>query len=152
MAEGAVMRKSLAGLIVFAFFSVGARSDDSKKDLELLQGEWSMVSGEIDGQALPADSVKTAKRVSKDNETTVTINGQVFMKAKYTIDDTKKPKAIDYDVTEGVTKGQKQLGIYEIGQDTVRFCFSIPGKDRPTDFTTAQGSGRTLSVWKRDRK
>jgi uncharacterized protein (TIGR03067 family) len=41
-------------------------------------------------------------------------------------------RAIDYDMTEGPTKGEKHLGIYELDGDTVKFCFAAPGKDRPT--------------------
>jgi hypothetical protein len=44
------------------------------------------------------------------------------------------------------------LGIYELDGDTVKFCFGGPGKERPTEFTTKEGSMRTLSVWKRDKK
>jgi uncharacterized protein (TIGR03067 family) len=76
----------------------------------------------------------------------------VFFKAKVTIDPTKKPKAIDYEMTEGPTKGKTHLGIYELDGDTVKFCFAAPGKDRPADFTSKEGSERTLSVWKKDKK
>ena len=86
------------------------KKDDGKKDMAKLEGEWSMVSGERDGQALPEDLVKDAKRVAKAGETTVTIGGQQFLKAKFTVDPSKKPKAIDYTVTEGPNKGKTQLG------------------------------------------
>jgi uncharacterized protein (TIGR03067 family) len=125
---------------------------DDKKEMALLDGEWSMVSGEASGQKLPAETVKTAKRVAKDGETTITLGGMVYFKAKFTIDPTKKPKAIDYMMIEGTTKGKTHLGIYEVDGDTVKFCFAAPDKDRPTDFTAKEGSGQTLSVWKRDQK
>lgn len=134
-------------LIVLAG-SLLAAPDDAAQ----LQGEWSMVSGEIDQQPLPAEYVKTARRVSQGDETTVTIGGRLFMKAKYTIDLTRTPKTIDYVMTGGPTQGKTQLGIYELDGDTVKFCFAAPGKDRPTNFTTQPGSGRTLSVWKRVKK
>jgi uncharacterized protein (TIGR03067 family) len=127
-------------------------AQDAKKEMALLEGEWAMESGEIDGQSMPDEMRKTAKRVVKDGETTVTIGGQLFMKAKFTIDPAKKPKTIDYTMTGGPTEGKTQLGIYELDGDTVKFCFAAPGKDRPTDFTTKAGSGRTLSVWKRAKK
>jgi uncharacterized protein (TIGR03067 family) len=111
-----------------------------------------MVFGEIDKQRLPEDAVKNAMRVVKDDETTVTINGMVFMKAKFTIDPTKKPKAIDYEVTDGSAKGKTLLGIYQIDGDTVKFCIASPGKDRPTEFATKEGAGLTLSEWKRNKK
>ena len=62
----------------------------------------------------------------------------------------KKPKTIDYDVIDGPTKGKKQLGIYELEGDTVKFCFAKPDSERPTDFKP--GEGRTSSVWKREKK
>jgi uncharacterized protein (TIGR03067 family) len=117
-----------------------------------LDGEWAMVSGQADGQAMPADMVKTGKRVAKDGETTITFGGRLYFKAKFTVDPAKSPKTIDYDMIEGPTKGKKQLGLYKLDGDTVTFCFAKPGGDRPTDFTAAAGSGRTLSVWKREKK
>jgi uncharacterized protein (TIGR03067 family) len=137
-----------AGLAVGA----GAPPEATRAEMAKLEGEWSMVSGEIDGQAMPAEFAKTAKRVAKGGETTVTINGQLFMKAKFTIDPAKTPKAIDYTFTGGPTAGKTQYGIYELDGDTVKFCFASPGQDRPAEFTTKPGSGRTLSVWKRTAK
>jgi uncharacterized protein (TIGR03067 family) len=74
------------------------------------------------------------------------------MKAKIALDPSKKPKAIDYVVTEGDHKGKKLLGIYELDGDTVKFCFAPPDKERPSDFTAERRSGRTYSAWKRKAK
>jgi uncharacterized protein (TIGR03067 family) len=123
--------------------------DAAKKEVAKLEGEWSMVSGEIGGQAMPDAMVKTGKRVCKGDETTTTFGGRLFMKATFTVDPSKKPMTIDYKMTEGTTKGKTQLGIYEWDGDTVRFCFSAPGKERPTDFKTKEGDDRVLSVWKK---
>jgi len=137
------------GVVALLVVAAAPAEDASKKEMARLEGEWSMVSGEADGQSLPEATVKTGKRVAKDGETTITMGGQLYFKAKFTIDPAKKPKAIDYDMTEGPTKGKKHLGIYELDGDTVKFCFAAPGKDRPTDFTSKEGSEQTLSVWKR---
>jgi len=121
-------------------------------EMARLDGEWSMVSGEASGQAMPAEMVKTGKRVAKDGEVTITIGGRTYFKATFTIDAAKKPAAIDYEMTEGPTKGKKQLGIYKLDGETVTFCFAAPGKERPTEFTAKEGIERTLSVWKREKK
>jgi uncharacterized protein (TIGR03067 family) len=128
------------------------QSEAAKKDLAALQGEWSMVSGSADGQPMPDDMRKQMKRVCKGDETTTTMSGQVFFKAKIVIDPERKPKTIDYQMTEGFTKGKTQLGIYELDGDTFKACFSKPGAARPTGFTSKSGEGLTLSTWKRDQK
>ena len=144
----------IAVLFVVACAVVGADNSPEavKKEMAQLEGEWSMVSGEIDGQPMPENFLKGSKRVAKAGETTVTIGGRQFMQAKFTVDPAKKPKALDYNLTDGPNKGKILLGIYELDGDTVKFCFGGPGKDRPTEFTTKEGSMRTLSVWKRDKK
>ena len=141
-------------VLIGALFLGNAYGDDSavKKEMAQLEGAWSMVSGEANGQSLPEEYVKDGKRVAKDGVTTITIGGEIFVKAKFSIDPTKKPKAIEYTMTVGPTKGKTHLGIYELDGDTVKFCFAAPGKDRPTEFTAKEGSGWTLSVWKRDKK
>ncbi len=143
------MRRFTAAVLALALVGPGGAQEAAKEALRL-EGEWAMVSGEADGQPLPAEMVKTAKRVARDGVTAVTINGQVFMKAKYTADPSKSPKAIDYAMTEGFTKGKTQLGVYELDGDTIKFCFAAPGQPRPTDFTG--GAGRTVSIWKRPGK
>ncbi len=146
------MREVMVALAVCLLAGAGGAADAAKEEKDRLEGEWSMVSGEIDGQPLPAEYVKGARRVARDGETTVMIGGRLFMKARYTVDPGKNPKAIDYVMTGGPTKGKTQLGIYELDGDKVKFCFAAPGKERPKEFTTGEGSGRTLSVWKREKK
>jgi uncharacterized protein (TIGR03067 family) len=126
--------------------------DAVKKDMALLEGEWSMVSGEVNGFSMPKETVESGKRVAKAGETTVSFGGQVRFKARFRIAPARKPKAIDYAMTEGPTKGKTYLGIYRVDGDTVTFCFAAPGKERPTDFTAGAGSERTLSVWRRNKK
>ena len=144
----------MRSLMAAVFFLIAADdpSDQVKKDMTRLGGEWSMVSGQINGKAMPDAFLKGSRRVAKDGVTTVTIGGMPFMKAKFTIDPSKKPKTMDYLMLEGLTKGKKQLGIYKLEGDTVTFCFASPGKERPSDFTAKEGSGHTLSVWKKSNK
>src|SRR5690349_20333496 len=130
-----------------AMFISSTRAEENaavKKDLALMQGEWSMVSGSADGQAMPDGTRKQMKRVCKGDETTTTMNGRIFIKAKITLDPSKNPKTIDYDMTDGFTKGKKQHGIYEVDGDTFKSCFSKPGAERPVDFTSKPGDGHTF--------
>ena len=138
---------SLVLLAVGFISSARCADDQAKKDLALLQGEWSMVSGSADGQPMPDQMAKQMKRVCNGDELTVTMAGQTYLKAKITLDASKSPKTIDYEMTDGLSKDSKQLGIYEVEGDTFKSCFNKPGAERPSDFKP--GEGRTVSVWKR---
>ena len=147
------MRMTLAAIVVGLTLVAGAAPDDAaKKDLAQLQGEWSMVSLEIGGRALPPEEVKKGKRSCQGNETTLTSDGQLLIKAKFTLDPAKKPKAIDYQSLEGAWKGMSLLGIYEVEGDTLKFCVAESGVDRPKEFSAKQGSHQILVVWKRQKK
>lgn len=146
------MRTRVLLIALLMLVGTAGAEDAVNKDVAALEGEWTMVFGEADGMAMPEAMVKTGRRVAKGGETTISMGGRVYFKAKINVDATKKPKAIDYVMTEGPTKGKTHLGIYEVDGETVKFCFAAPGKDRPAEFTAKEGSMRTLSVWKRDKK
>jgi len=142
----------LVALSLLCVFSARADEAASKADVQRLQGEWTMVSGSADGQAVPEGMLEQSKRVCKDDVTTVTIGEQLILKAKFTLDPSKDPKHIDYEVIDGPTKGKKHHGIYAFDGETVKFCFGAPDAERPADFTSNAGQRRTLSVWKRVKK
>jgi uncharacterized protein (TIGR03067 family) len=142
----------LIGLAAVTVSPVWAEESEAvKKELARLQGQWSMVSGSADGQPMPEPMIKQMKRVCEGDEATVTMAGQIYLKAKIAIDPSKEPKTIDYQMTDGFTKGKKQLGIYEVEGDRFKSCFGKAGAERPTDFTSKPGDGRTLSVWMREK-
>src|SRR5258708_7955492 len=92
----------LIGFAVLNIPSVRAEETNAvQKDLARLQGEWLMVSGSADGEPMPGQMLKQMKRVCQGDEITVTMEGQVFLKAKISLDPSKQPKTIDYQMTEG---------------------------------------------------
>jgi uncharacterized protein (TIGR03067 family) len=136
---------------VFSLAQMFAIDDSVKKDLAEMAGEWTLVSGSASGHPMPEPLVKGMKRICQGDEITTRMNGNLYFKAKITIDPSKAPKTIDYQMIEGFNKGEKQLGIYELSGGTFKSSFGAPGAERPTDFTTKPGDGRTLIVWKRVR-
>jgi uncharacterized protein (TIGR03067 family) len=141
---------AIALLVVLTASSYAGDAPDAvAKDLAKLQGEWAMVSGVADGMPMPEALLPTAKRTCKGDEVTVVVAGQVIMRAKVTIDPSKTPAAIDYDVLEGPTKGKKHLGVYAFEGGQFKSCFAAPDGERPGDFTSKEGDRRTASVWKR---
>jgi uncharacterized protein (TIGR03067 family) len=146
------MRGTALAMVAGLLAGGNAREEQIKRDLAQIQGEWVMVSGERDGQALPEQFVKTSRRICQGDQTIAIVNGEIGLQAKFTLDPSKKPKTIDYDLTGGPNKGLIQLGIYEIDGDTLRFCQSTPGEPRPTAFDAKAGTRCTMTVWKRSKK
>jgi uncharacterized protein (TIGR03067 family) len=136
-------------LVVALGLLLGAEAPDAKKDRDQLQGDWTLASGERDGQPLPEDLVKSLKRTIKGDTFVVSRDDQALAKGTFTLDPSQKPKAIDIK-PEGAT--QPVRGIYELDGDTFKLCYAAPGEVRPKEFATKAGSGHTLAVWKRAKK
>jgi uncharacterized protein (TIGR03067 family) len=132
------------------FHPAGAAPDAAvKKDLDALQGQWTMKSGTADGFELPEVMLPAFRRILKGDELAVMNGDELIMKAKVTLDPTKNPKTIDYEVIDGPSKGAKQLGIYELNGESYKSCFAAPDEERPTEFSSKQGDHRTFSIWQR---
>jgi len=112
-----------------------------------LAGEWIMVSGSLDGHPLDKRLVKIGRRIVAGNDMTVMFGSDVHSKAKYTVDRSKTPAAIDIYNTAGGSAGKLQYGIYVVDGKTLKLAIAAPGRDRPDDFQSAIGDGRTVVVW-----
>ena len=123
--------------------------DAAKKDLEALQGEWKLVSATRDGKTMPADDVKVMKCTIKGDKFTITRDGKVVEGGAVKLDAAKTPREIDLPLGDGK---KMALGIYELSGGKYKMCYSPPGKERPKDFEAQEGTGRTLSVWEREKK
>jgi uncharacterized protein (TIGR03067 family) len=136
-----VLTVVVAGLLVAA--------DEPKKEL---QGTWKLVSLEVDGKkATKGDIKKEQKMVVEGDKFTSTVDDKHSFKGTFKLDPGKKPKTVDVAVTDGDFKGKALLGIYEIDGDTLRACYAAPGKDRPSEFTSKEGSGNYLYIYKREK-
>jgi uncharacterized protein (TIGR03067 family) len=130
----------------------GAQEEATKKDLEQIQGTWRLVSREKDGKADAADTIKDFLMINEGNKFTFKgTSGAGATKGTFTLDATKKPKAMDRTPGDGPQKGKTLLGIYSLEGDTLKICVSLAGKERPGEFATAPKSGLLLSVFKREK-
>jgi hypothetical protein len=55
--------------------------------------------------------------------------------------------AIDFYNTEGTNAGKIQYGICEADGKTLRLSIAAVGRERPMDFSSTSGDGRTVVVW-----
>jgi uncharacterized protein (TIGR03067 family) len=142
-------RVQVLAVLVVAFL---VAADDPKKEIEKLQGTWKLVSLEVDGKkATKGDIKKEQKMVVEGDKFSSTVDDKHSFKGTFKLDASKKPKAVDAVVTEGEYKGKTLLGIYEVEGDTMRACYAPPGKERPTEFVSKEGSGTYLYAYKREK-
>jgi uncharacterized protein (TIGR03067 family) len=125
---------------------------DVEKELKKFQGAWTIESSEYGGQKLPADQLKEFIVIYEGDKHTVKAGDKVVQVGTQKIDPSKSPKAIDVTMTEGPSKGAVMLGVYEIDGDTLKACFDMEGKKRPTEFKSPPGSQTFLNVHKRVKK
>ena len=75
-----------------------------------------------------------------------------YGKATLKVDATAKPRLIDFRIGEGSEKGAEIEGIYEWnGADEIKIFAKVIGKERPSEFASAENSRTVLMVLKRDK-
>ncbi len=126
----------------------GILAPEMEKELAKLTGTWKLVAFEGDGVAATAEELKHWPLVTykgsdcywgDDNQRV--LGGRIA-----SIDQTKNPKTLDYNVNYGAGL---YLGIYEIDGDTFKECLAEGSKERPKEFTAKAGSGNQLLIFKR---
>ncbi len=137
-------------LVLGIVLLMGADKDDKekavKKELKKFEGNWVLVSGEVDGKKLDEDAIKNHKLTIKGDKHTVKM-GDRTTEGTHKVDPTKKPKEIEATDKDG----EKIHGIYEFEGDTFKVCFAPANKDRPDEFVTKEGDGRIFHTWKREK-
>jgi len=153
------MSKRTAGVVIvpllIAIIGMPAAADDKdeaiKKDAKLMEGVWLLQSFENNGKQTASDQIKNIKLTVKGDRYLVDFGDQK-MELSFKIDPTKNPKTIDFIMTKGEQKGVT-LGIYELGAGTLKICRSADaGQLRPTAFSTKEGSGTVMAIYKREKK
>ena len=122
-----VLQAVAVGMVILG----GAGADDrdaAKKELDRLQGEWTLVSATRDGKDMPAERVKGYKNTVKDDKFTITSDGKTAEEGALKLDPSKKLKEIDMILAEG---NKTALGIYELSGDTQKICTGSADQ-RPT--------------------
>lgn len=142
--------------VVSVAFLAGADSPEGdaadKKELKRFSGSWQAVSAVRDGKEAPKETAAKITLTVKGEKYTFKIPGGEAIEGTHKLDPSKKPKEIDAVRSTGKDKGEKILGIYELTKDTYKVCLAPPGKDRPTEFSSKEGSGHRLLTFKRAKE
>jgi len=137
-----------AGLLIAAD-DTKKEEKDKDKDAKNIIGEWKMVSMERDGKQAPEEE-------SKDVTVTFAAENKVTIKTPkedisgtYKLDASKKLKELTIEADDG----KKLFGIYKLDGDKLTICAVTESEeDRPTEFSTKEGSKARLVVLKREKK
>ena len=133
-----------------AALALGGDAKDGKDDAKKVVGTWKTVLAEVGGKPLPDDFLKTTTLVLTDGNYKVTTGGKTD-EGTWKIDPSKKPRALDITGGKGPNQGKTILAIYELKGDTLRVCYDLSGKERPTEFKTKAGAPLFLAEYKREK-
>ena len=121
-----------------------------KLNRQRIEGTWRVVALEINGNKVgDEDAKKITVIFGADGSWNVDADGNQVVQGTSTIDPIKTPKFIDYTPTTGDDKGKQSLGIYEVGENKLRFCVSPAEQARPTEFSSTAGSQHILITFER---
>ena len=142
----------LVPLVSIGYANAAEPQDHKKPSREVvaMDGTWEFVSAELGGQKLPDAALKTMTLVLDGGKYTVKSAGPED-KGTVTTDATKTPKSMDVSGEEGPNKGKTFPAIYEHDGDTLKICYDLEGKKRPTEFKSAPETKQFLAVYKRKK-
>jgi uncharacterized protein (TIGR03067 family) len=134
--EALEMRLGILALSLMLVMPGQPAQDDTKKELEKLQGNWAVAT--FNGQDVPSEArsflVFNGDKYEQWN------NGSVDERGTIKIDPKTKPMSIDLIITEGNDAGKTQPGVYELTDSTtLSIGLAVPGNTtRPSAIANAE--------------
>jgi uncharacterized protein (TIGR03067 family) len=147
------LRMMVAASLVVGSFATIARSHDDEKEKKAraeMNGTWVPSAAELDGEKLPKSVIKSIKLVIKDEKYTVTV-GEAVDEGTVTLDLESEPTGMEIKGTKGPNEGKTIPAIYELKDDTLKVCYNLEGKKRPTEFKTTAGSKFYMVTYQREK-
>ena len=111
-----------------------------QRDLDLLQGSWTVAALEVDGQTMPAAMLADARIAITGSRFASTGMGATY-EGILELDTSANPPRLDMKFDAGPEKGNTNLGIYQLDGDTWKLCLATRGTVRPANFASTPGSG-----------
>ena len=141
------------GLILTTGLVIGFDNDDlTIKDFVRLEGVWRFALVEVDGKKQPEVPFATNKMIITKDGSYIVIQAPRVTRGTLKLDSAKTPKHYDVTIATGRLKGLTFLGIYELEGDTLKVCFPLQSKDRPTVLASKPGSGLLVEVFQREKQ
>jgi uncharacterized protein (TIGR03067 family) len=149
------MKSALIVLLVSALLTSCApvsheheQKSSPQNDLERFQGTWELQSEVIDGQKQPEEPVTT--RMTYTGDKWIQKKGaEIIMLGSSVLRPDRSPNEIDIMPISGPSAGKVLLGIYRFSDNMYENCFVLPGKERPSEFSSKPDTGHFHVFFKR---
>ena len=142
------------GLILSSFVANEPAAVALHKAVAPFAGNWQAVEIEINGRKLPEDQLKDIQFLIAGNTMTTATNAGIRITFKVFPDTT--PMALDLDLAIGPNSERREHfeGIAAVEGDTLKLCWNNGQgvKQRPGEFTGAEGTNNFLLVFKRVKR
>jgi len=120
------------------------KTESAEGDWKTIEGTWIPVAFEVGGVKLPEETFKDTKLVMTDGHYTYQND-----RGTYKLITSETPRGMDVTGIEGPNQGKTFPAIYQLTGDTLRICYDLAGKTRPTEFATRAGTRQFLASYKR---
>ncbi|HMO34762.1 MAG TPA: TIGR03067 domain-containing protein [Gemmatales bacterium] len=143
----------LTPLLMWCSFNVLAEDDAVAKEDKKFEGTWKVVGMEVGGKKWPEEEFVDMTFIFKGKLYEQKIGDMLVEAGKQELNPAKKPMHMDITVTEGETKGKKQLTIYEWTSDElVKICAADhDDPKRPEKFETTPGGRDMIFILQRKK-
>jgi uncharacterized protein (TIGR03067 family) len=117
-------------------FTGGLQGQETKTDLDKLQGTWNVVAMERDGRVAPKEHCDSLLITIAGDKMTLAFKGGKGPGLEHLIRlDPNHPKVMDLVIPSGSSKGKVLLGIYEFDGKTLKMRHTDAGaKERTTGY------------------
>jgi len=133
------------------------KAAEFEKELDTLQGNWTLVASEGRGQKISAEDMKKHSGIVEidGNKMRIYVKDMHDLEGVARFDPTVTPKTIDYlHVGDGdPDKGKMGLGIYELQGDMLTICWAITGLNdgRPSQFSNGPNENQAINTYVRQK-
>jgi uncharacterized protein (TIGR03067 family) len=139
----------LGSLLCLALAQASAQ-EKANKDLERMQGTWTMQALEVNGKDVAAEKLQDTILIIKGDEYRTKVKDKEPLGFRLKLDPSKDPKAVDMVQIHpgGVEKVIK--GIYTFENDGLKICRGLtPEQERPNQFATWPDTNYFVVTWKK---
>jgi len=148
------MIRMFLAVVGLSFFAMaGVAGDEKASELKKFQGQWRVLRiDELENNPLPQKELAKMSVEFRGNAFIMENSGRKEQPVAFTIDPTKKPKTIDFVMTEKLSKkGEKKVlekkvtipGIYMLKGKQLTIAYADPGAakpERPKEFRATKAS------------